>query len=70
MVKVNLQMMKKLFMQRLNEVDPSEDEVRSAMSGQIPDEMLDEIMNLSDEELQMVLQQYPQLEEMLTNNME
>ena len=42
----------KMFLEKLNEVNPDEEEVNSAMSGDIPDEVLDEINNMSDEELQ------------------
>lgn len=60
----------KVFLEKLNSLDPDEEEVQSAMSGTLPDDVIDELEGMSDEELQMVLEQYPQLEELLAKNME
>ncbi len=60
----------KLFLEKLNKLNPSEEEVQNALNGQLPDEVIDELEKLSDEELKEVLKQYPQLEELLKNNME
>ena len=61
----------KVFLEKLNSLDPDEGgEVQSAMSGTLPDDVINELEGMSDEELQMVLEQYPQLEELLAKNME